>query len=184
MSDGPYSANDNPRDVDLAVALFERHYGPRPFNTPMTQEVTDMPDTLTIRFENDGGRVRASIDAIDGGDLGVFAVAGDRQTAAAQVVKMHDMVSPVKPQATVLTSVNLPPRPVHYGRRMIESLTREAAETGSKLRIEYEDQEGHVTTRVIAPSFVRPNGTMVAFDELRDAVRSFRLAGIQSVQEV
>lgn len=174
----------NPRDVELTVAL-------------MTEEVNDMSDTITIKFEDVGGnRVRASIENINGGDLGVMAVAGDRQTAAGQVVKLHDAIaadaSPQwqvtgQPEGVKITNnYNVPPdgRPVHYGRHMIERVMRDVAQAGRRVRILYEDSHGHQTTRTIAPSEVKANGNVIAWDDLRDAIRSFRLAGIQSIQEV
>lgn len=172
----------NPRDVELTVAA-------------MTQEV-NMSDTITITFEKVGDRVRASVESINGGDQGVMAMAGDRQTAAARVVKLHDAVAAdTSPQwqvtgqpdgVTITNNYNAPPskHTVHYGRGMIERTLRDVAQAGGRVSILYEDSHGHLTTRTIAPNAVKPNGTVIAWDDLRDAIRSFRLMGIQSIQEV
>jgi hypothetical protein len=141
--------------------------------------------TLKLVLTNvEDGRVRATIESPDGG---VYAEKADAQSAAGQAVKtylaLYPLAAPAK-ASLALRPQTTPPAPWLHSRSVIKQLLYSAVDNGGKVRIAYEDSVGHETTRTIAPSVVRPNGTVVAYDDLRDSIRSFRIEGIQALQEV
>jgi hypothetical protein len=200
-------------DRQIKDRLFAIRYGRKPFEmsegawlrrvchsqteTPTIQEDHHMDITLNIRLTDvERDRVRATIPSVNGG---VYAEASDAQTAAAQAVKsyfvLHPPVDVSKVMRDVISSewhitgqeapIPAPPRenPVLLGRVAIRTLLQNMIDTNGRVRIEYEDATGHRTTRTIAPSKFE-GYRVIAFDDLRQAIRSFTLSGISSAQEV
>lgn len=172
----------NTSNQDIKDALFALRYGTaNPI--PQIQEDQHMLITLNLTLADiEEGRIRATIASDNGG---VYAEASDAQTAAAQAVKSYLVLH--RPATVVQTFVNPPPaapRPRLLGRQSIRLLMEDLANSDTgRARIEYEDADGHQTTRTIEPKAIEGD-RVVAYDHLRGSIRTFKLAAIKSAQEV
>lgn len=138
--------------------------------------------TLKLVLTNiEEGRVRATVPTPDGG---VYAEAADAQTAAGQVVKSYLLMQPTSPEVQPASTPSSYVGLWLYSRADVKRLLQEAASSGSKVRIEYTDSEGHETTRVVAPTQVNSDSTVFVYDYLRDMPRTLRVDRIKALQEV
>lgn len=137
---------------------------------------------LDITFSNpEAGRVRAQINS---GEFGIFAEAETAPDAAAKVVKAYLGMNPSAPEPQVTGTKVEREYPWQYSRSIIRQLVSTAANNGGRVRVEYEDANGHETTRVIRPTTITSGDLVVCYDELRAGPRSLSLYGIKAAQEV
>jgi hypothetical protein len=174
---GYVTVNDVPIEVKNLVMEYTNNIEtgePMPNSTTLKLILTNIED----------GRARATIATTDGG---IYAEAADPQTAAGQAVKTYLALHPIEENLRTTFRFTATPerKPVwKYSLPVIKQLLHDAITTGGKVKVEYEDEHGHETTRVIVPEKIKPNGTVVVYDELRQAVRTLRIDRVKAIQEM
>jgi hypothetical protein len=170
-------------DAEIKDRLFAFRYGAGPNTLFKSNKETHPMQSTTLKIvltEVEAGRVRATIPTAIGG---VYAEASDPQTAAGQAVKSYFVLNPIQP-TSVTDPVKAYTGPVYHSTSKIQQILHKAVNMQSAVRIEYRDSTGHETTRVIHPSKFAANGNIIAFDDLRAAVRAFVPSGVLSAQEL